>query len=171
MTPYRLTTQPARLAVLVLEDEPAVRDALEADLAPFADLVRIEPAEDVSDAYAVLEEMSDNGDLLALVLADHRLPGRSGTDFLVELMAAGQYPHTRTVLVTGQADHADTIRAVNAGGLDHYIAKPWDAEDLRAQVRLQLTEYVLRSGIDPVPHLRALDTERALEAVRRRSEL
>ena len=30
----------------------------------------------------------------------------------------------RKVLVTGQADQADTVRAVNNAGLDHYIAKP-----------------------------------------------
>ncbi|MFN3338693.1 MAG: response regulator [Dietzia sp.] len=162
---------PARLVVLVLEDEPEVREALESDLVPFGDVARVEPAEDVVDAHAVLDEIAHDGDVLALVLADHRLPGRSGTDFLVELMASRKYPHVRTVLVTGQADHADTIRAVNEGGLDYYIAKPWDPDDLRAQVRRQLTEFVLRSGIDPVPHLRVLETERALEAVRRRSEL
>jgi two-component system chemotaxis response regulator CheY len=160
-----------RLTILVLEDEPEVREALEADLAPFADIARVEPAEDVPDAHAVLDEVAADGDVLALVLADHRLPGRSGTDFLVELMASGRHPHVRTVLVTGQADHADTIRAVNEGGLDYYVAKPWNPDDLRALVRRQLTEYVLWSGADPVPHLRVLETERALEAVRGRSEL
>ena len=161
----------ARLAILVLEDEPEVLAALEADLAPFADVARVEPAEDVPDAHQVLDEIAADGDVLALVLADHRLPGPSGTDLLVELTESGRFPHVRTVLVTGQADHADTIRAVNEGGLDYYVAKPWDPDNLRAQVRHQLTEFVLRSGIDPVPHLRILDTERALEAVRQRSEL
>ena len=165
------STRAARLAILVLEDEPEVREALEADLAPFADVARVEPAEDVPDAHAVLDEITDDGDLLALVLADHRLPGPSGTDLLVELTGSGRFPHVRTVLVTGQADHADTIRAVNEGGLDYYVAKPWNPDDLRAQVRHQLTEFVLRSGTDPVPHLRVLETERALEAVRGRSEL
>lgn len=160
-----------RLGILVLEDEPGVREALEADLASFADVARVEPAEDVPDAHAVVDEIAADGDVLALVLADHRLPGRSGTDFLVELVASGAHPHVRTVLVTGQADHADTIRAVNDGGLDHYFAKPWDPDDMRAQVRHQLTEFVLRSGLDPVPHLRVLETERALAAIRERSEL
>ena len=160
-----------RLVILVLEDEPGVREALEADLAPFADVARVEPAENVPDAHDVLDEIAADGDVLALVLADHRLPGPSGTDFLVELIASGTHPHVRTALVTGQADHADTIRAVNHGGLDHYFAKPWDPDELRAQVRYQLTEFVLRSGLDPVPHLRVLETERALAAIRERSEL
>lgn len=160
-----------RLAIVVLEDEPEVREAIERDLETFADIVRIEPAEDVPDAREVLAQIDADGDALALVLADHRLPGQSGVDFLVELASSADHAMVRTVLVTGQAGHEDTIRAVNEAGLDHYIAKPWDTDDLRAQVRRQLTEFVLRARIDPVPHLRALETERALEEVRRRSEL
>ena len=48
--------------------------------------------------------------------------------------------------MTGQAGLEDTVRAVNEANLDHYIAKPWDAEALQAIVREQLTEYVSRSG-------------------------
>ena len=33
-----------KLAIVVVEDEPEVRDAVLGDLAPFADTVRIEPA-------------------------------------------------------------------------------------------------------------------------------
>jgi response regulator RpfG family c-di-GMP phosphodiesterase len=152
----------ARLAVIVLEDEPGVRDALVRDLAPFAGTVRIEAAEDVADAEVVLEEVARDGDLLALVLADHRLPGRSGVDWLVELHDDPVTSAARKVLVTGQADQDDTIRAVNAADLDHYLAKPWSPDELARVVREQLSLYVLDRGIDPLPHLRALDTATVL---------
>ena len=63
-----------KLAIVVVEDEPEVRDAVLGDLAPFADTVRIEPAEDVDDALEVVDEIDGDGDVVALVLADHRLP-------------------------------------------------------------------------------------------------
>lgn len=157
-----------RLAILVIEDEPEVREALERDLESFADTVRIEPAEDVPDAREVLAEISADGDLLALVLADHRLPGETGVDFLVELAGSEDFAAARSVLVTGQAGHDDTIRAVNEAGLDHYIAKPWSREELHATVRHELTEFVLTTELDPLPHLRALDGERVMGIVRRR---
>ncbi len=119
-----------RLAVLIVEDEPEVRDALVRDLEPLADTLRIETADDVPDARAALSDIAADGDRLAFVLADHRLPGTTGVDFLVELSAEHATQATRKVLVTGQADHADTIRAVNDAGLDHYIAKPWNPSDL-----------------------------------------
>lgn len=159
-----------KLAVVILEDEPEVRDAVARDLDPFADVVRIEPAEDVPDAREVIAEIAADGDVLALVLADHRLPGESGVDLLVELARSAEHAQVRTVLVTGQAGHEDTIRAVNDAGLDHYIAKPWTPEELQGTVRDQLTEFVLAVGVDPLPHLRALDAARVMDLVRRRSD-
>jgi CheY-like chemotaxis protein len=159
-----------RLAVLVLEDEPEVRDALLRDLRPLAEVVRFEGADDVTDARAVLEELWSDGDPLALVLADHRLPGTSGVDFLVELRRDPRLPEVRKVLVTGQAGQQDTIRAVNEADLDHYVAKPWRAEQLLALVTEQLTDYVLATGIDPLPHLRALDAARVLPMLRDRGD-
>lgn len=156
-----------KLAILVLEDEAEVRAALERDLEQFARTVRIEPAQDVDDAHAVLEEIRDDGDELALVLADHRLPGTTGVDFLCELFADPDTSHVAGVLVTGQADQADTIKAVNAASLDYYIAKPWDPEELAMVVRRTLTEVVERMRWDPMPHLAVLDPERAMDLIRR----
>ena len=123
-------------------------------------------AEDVDDAWSVIDEIVEDGDELALVLSDHRLPGKSGVDFLVELMKDERFGATRTGLVTGQADQSDTIRAVNQAGLDYYIGKPWNPEELRAVVRDQLTEYVLESDVDPLHYVSVLDGVRVMEAIR-----
>ena len=123
-------------------------------------------AEDVDDAWSVIDEIVEDGDELALVLSNHRLPGKSGVDFLVELMKDERFGATRTVLVTGQADQSDTIRAVNQAGLDYYIGKPWNPEELRAVVRDQLTEYVLESDVDPLHYVSVLDGVRVMEAIR-----
>ncbi len=154
------------LTILSLEDEADVREALERDLEDFWGKVRLEIAEDADDAWEAVEELVSDGDELALVLSDHRLPGRSGVDFLVELVSDPRFSSTRTVLVTGQADQDDTIRALNEAGLDHYIAKPWSPEDLRRVVRDQLTDYVLEVGVDPLPYLPVLDGVRVMEAIR-----
>lgn len=159
-----------QLAVLVLEDEPEVRDAIVRDLDPFAATIRIEPAEDVPDAEEVLAEIARDGDELALVLADHRMPGVTGVDFLVRLCTDEVHGRSRKVLVTGQADQQDTIRAVNEAGLDHYVTKPWDPEHLRSLVREQLSVYVIQQDVDPLPHLRALDAAAVMPALRDRGD-
>ena len=98
----------------------------------------------------------------------YRLPGTTGVDFLVEMAQEEETVDTRKVLVTGQADLADTVRAVNDADLDHYIAKPWDRDELLEIVTEQLTDYVEISGINPIPHMAVLDQARALEMIRSR---
>lgn len=153
------------LAILVLEDETEVRNGLMRDLEPFMKAVRIEPAEDVDDAWEVIDELDDDDDELALILADHRLPGKSGVDFLVDISEDDAYC-PQTCLVTGQADLEDTIRALNVAGLDHYIAKPWKQEELQETVRRLLTQYVLEQKLNPLPYMQVLDAEKVLPYLR-----
>ncbi len=155
-----------KLSILILEDEPEVRAALERDLLQLTPTVRIEPAEDAEDAWGVVSDIINEGDIMALALCDHRLPGTSGVDFMIEVAEEPATAATRKVLVTGQADLEDTVRALNDAHLDHYIAKPWSPENLVAVVKEQLTEYVIKAGLNPLPHMHALNAEKALEAFR-----
>lgn len=154
-----------RLIVLCVEDEPDVRDALTRDLADFAPTVITETAESVDDAYEALADIARNRDRLALVLADHLLPGRTGVDFLVDLHADPERSRAKKVLLTGQAGLEDTITAVNRAGLDRYIAKPWDAEELRSTVRDLLTDFTIEHIDDVLPYLGVLDSPRLLNVL------
>ena len=146
-----------KLAILIVEDEPEVRDALIRDVAPFETQFRIEAAENVEDARAALQGLGDAGQEVALVLCDHMLPGVHGVDFLIELNNDKVTKPARKVLVTGQAGLEDTIRAVNDADLDHYIAKPWEEAELQDIVREQLTEYVARWVDDLLPYVPILN--------------
>ncbi len=50
-------------------------------------------------------------------------------------------PQTLAILLTGQAEKADIINAINIAGLYRYIPKPWEAEDLKLTVREALTAF------------------------------
>jgi CheY-like chemotaxis protein len=153
------------LVILVVEDEPEVRAEVVRDVEAFAGRIRVEQADDVADARAAIDEVQQAGDHLGLIIADHRLPGaETGVDLLVSLEAAPATRMIRTILLTGQAGHQDTIRAINEADLDHYFSKPWDPNDLAAvSVRL-LTDYVIDTGIDPLRYVRELDGPRLMAA-------
>ena len=157
----------SELVILVVEDEPEVRAAIVGDLAPFTGTIRVDEAGDVEDALAALAEADSAGDRVGLILADHRLPGRSGVDLLVSLHREPATRPIRKVLITGQAGHGDTIRAINDAGLDKYIPKPWDPADLQAIAVEQLTDYVIEAGLDPLTYLKVLDGPRLLESFSR----
>ena len=154
------------IAIVVVEDEPEVRQAIVRDLLPFRAAFRIEVAEDVDDARSAIEESVARGGRVALVLADHLMPGQRGTDFLIDLNNAPGGSAIRKVLITGQAGHEDTIRAINEADLDHYIAKPWDPKDLQAVVRDQLTEWVVAEVDDVLPYVAVLDGPRLLGEIK-----
>ncbi len=158
----------ADLVVLVVEDEAEVRDAVVRDLADLGGAIRVDEAESFDDAEDAIREVHEAGDHLGVVVADHRLPGRTGVDLLVSLHDDARFPATRKVLLTGQAGHDDTIRAINGADLDHYLAKPWDPDELRAVVRDRLSDHVIDAGLDPLPWLADLDATRLLDAWARR---
>ena len=155
-----------KIAILCVEDEPEVREAVLRDLRPLESHFHIESAGDTADAEAVLAEFADRGILPGLILCDHRLPGENGVDFLVRIHGGDAHRATRKVLLTGQAGHQDTIEAVNSAGLNHYLAKPWDPAKLVAVCTDQLTRFVLDNpDVEPMDYLSILDAERLLAAI------
>lgn len=152
-------------AILCVEDESSVLDAIMRDLVEFESVFRLEGAGDVVEAREIVADLERRRIPLALVLCDHLMPGTNGTEFLIELGEAPATKVTRKVLVTAHAGLADTIRAVNEAGLHHYIAKPWSPGLLKKVVKEQLTEYVLAAGIPPMQFISVLDPARLSAAI------
>ncbi|MGC5628752.1 response regulator [Georgenia sp. Z1344] len=159
-----------RLTIVVLEDDPGVRAAVVRDLEPFAATVRIEEADTVDDAWEIVDEVMADEDIPAMLLVDHGLPGRNGVDMLVEAWVDPRTSDSRKILLTAEAEQADTIRAVNEGGLDHYIGKPWDPDALRATVRKQLTDFVLTTRTPADAHVAALEADRVAHLLGREEQ-
>lgn len=78
----------------------------------------------------------------AVVLSDQRMPELDGVEVLERVRRYSA--ETVRVMVTGYADHNDTLRAINEGGISHYIAKPWKDDELRNLVEAGIEQYNLR---------------------------
>ncbi|MGY1748749.1 FAD-dependent oxidoreductase [Modestobacter sp. SYSU DS0511] len=116
---------PARPVLLTVDDDRAVSRAVARDLRRhYGDRYRVVRAESGPDALAVLRELTARGEVTALLLADHRMPGMTGVEFLEQAMDL--VPGARRVLLTAYADTDTAIRAINDVDLDHYLLKPWD---------------------------------------------
>src|SRR5436190_15201903 len=74
-----------RPAIVAVDDEPAVLAAVARDLRRgFGERYRVLRATSGAEALEVLAELRRRGDQVALLVADQRMPGLSGTDYLVE---------------------------------------------------------------------------------------
>ncbi len=111
--------------VLVVDDEPVVRDAIAMvlDDAGYR-VVTVNDAESALVHPAFLD--------CRLVICDLMLPGRSGFDTLraMRLMR----PNLPFVMITGYATHENSAGALDAGATA-FLAKPFDDSELLTLVR------------------------------------
>jgi thioredoxin reductase (NADPH) len=111
--------------LLTVDDDPAVSQALTRDLRrQYADRFRVVRAESGPQALDILRDLRLAEEKTALLLADHRMPGMTGIEFLEESL--GLFPDAKRVLLTAYTDVDAVIRAINRIGLDYYLLKPWD---------------------------------------------
>jgi thioredoxin reductase (NADPH) len=115
----------ARTAIVTVDDDAGVSRAVARDLRRrYGEQHRIVRAESGDAALDALREMRLRGDEVAVVVADYRMPGMNGIEFLERAMDL--YPAARRVLLTAYADTGAAIDAINVVDLDHYLLKPWD---------------------------------------------
>jgi thioredoxin reductase (NADPH) len=154
-----VTTEQAegfRAAILTVDDDPGVSRAVARDLRRrYGEQHRIVRAESASAALDALREMKLRGDLVAVILADYRMPELSGIEFLEQAMDI--YPGARRVLLTAYADTGAAIDAINVVDLDHYLLKPWDPpEEALYPVIDALLEAWETSDRRPVPETKVV---------------
>ncbi len=120
-----MTEAAHRPAILTVDDEPTVLAAVSRDLRlGFGERYRILRSGSGPEALELLAELRRRGDPVALLIADQRMPGMEGTDYL--LAARKIFPEAKRVLLTAYADTEAAIAAINEVGLDYYLLKPWD---------------------------------------------
>ena len=114
-----------RPAIVAVDDEPAVLAAVARDLRKrFGEDYRIVRAPSGAEALDTLNELRRRGEQVALLIADQRMPGMEGTEYLTK--ARTIFPEAKRVLLTAYADTDAAIAAINKASLDYYLLKPWD---------------------------------------------
>lgn len=121
--------------ILCVDDEKVVLDSLKTQLRNY--LVKdcnVEVAESGEEALEIIEDLLDEfGEPPYLVISDMIMPNMKGDELLSKVRE--KCPQTLSILLTGQAEKADIINAINTAGLYRYIPKPWEAEDLNLTVK------------------------------------
>ncbi|MEU0898335.1 FAD-dependent oxidoreductase [Streptomyces massasporeus] len=141
----------ARTVIMTVDDDPGVSRAVARDLRRrYGASYRIVRAESGASALDALRELKLRGDLVAVILADYRMPQMNGIEFLEQ--ALDVYPGARRVLLTAYADTNAAIDAINVVDLDHYLLKPWDPpEEKLYPVLDDLLQAWRTSDFRPVP--------------------
>jgi two-component system, OmpR family, response regulator MprA len=123
--------------VLVVDDEPALREALQSSLE--YEGYRVGLASDGLGALEVLER-----EPYELVLLDVMMPRLDGLTACRRLRAAGN--HVPVLMLTARDAVGDRVSGLDAGA-DDYLVKPFELDELLARVRALLRRSALTAPV------------------------
>ncbi|MFQ5491871.1 MAG: HD domain-containing phosphohydrolase [Phycisphaerae bacterium] len=120
--------------VLCVDDEPNVLQAYRRGLRKLFDI------ETAPGGPEGLEMIESHGPF-AVVVSDMRMPGMDGVQFLASVKQKA--PNSVRMMLTGNADQATAIQAVNEGNIFRFLTKPCPPEDLAKALDAGIEQYHL----------------------------
>ncbi len=148
-----------RHRILVVDDETDILDSLRLT---FEDDYEVLTAVGGARGLEVLEKSE-----VAVMIVDQRMPGMSGTEFLVKAVPLA--PKAIRIMLTGYTDMDALIAAVNSGQIYRYIAKPWEPEALKVDIRRAVESYEMVIELEG-RYAEILRLNRELEEARQKLE-
>jgi DNA-binding NtrC family response regulator len=145
-------------AVLIIDDEAAIRESLETLLE--LEGYSVESAATADQGLARIGERPFD-----LVLLDLALPDRNGIDLLAELHVHD--PQLSVIMITAYGTVENAVKAMQAGATN-FVQKPWDNEKLLADVRIAVGRH--RTEAENVQLKRALKQRYNFEHIVGKSE-
>jgi len=94
---------------------------------------------------------------VGVIVSDQRMPEMTGVELLERVQA--DFPDTVRLLVTAYADSSAAIDAINRGQVRRYLKKPWEPEELKAEVADALERYSTKRRLRELER-RLIQTER-----------
>ena len=128
--------------VLVVEDEPSIRELLKVNLVDAGYEVRAVP--DAEEAQAELSDV-----LPDLLLLDWMLPGKSGLVLAKELRGATRTRELPIIMITARTDEADKVAGLEAW-VDDYVTKPFSPRELKARIKAVLRRRAPEAAQEPL---------------------
>lgn len=136
-----LGRKPSGKVILVVEDNPDMREYITRVLSPY---YRVETAENGADGLTKAAEVMPD-----IIISDLMMPKMDGIEMLQTLKKDSKIGHIPVVMLTAVSDEQTVIRSLQTG-VDEYVTKPFRASVLKARMdniiarsseRQQVTEY------------------------------
>lgn len=116
--------------IFCIDDDLQVLRAITRDLkAKYRQEYKVLSTTSIKEAFDALLELKNQGEAVAIFIADQRMPEMDGVSFLVKALEF--YPDAKRVLLTAYSDTDAAIKAINEVKLDYYLMKPWDPPEER----------------------------------------
>lgn len=129
-----------RKTVLIVDDEPAIRDMLKVAL-EMADFHCIE-ATNAHEAQIIVTDNPPD-----LVLLDWMMPGISGIELLRRWRKDEETANLPVIMLTAKAEEDNAIRGLDVGA-DDYITKPFSPRELASRIKALIRRSIPKASQD-----------------------
>jgi DNA-binding response OmpR family regulator len=145
-------SEPLKPTILVVDDEPSLRDALSYTLRKEG--YQVELAANGNEALRLARRQRPDA-----VVLDVMLPGIDGLQVCRTLRAESTVP---ILLLSAKGEEIDRVVGLELGA-DDYLAKPFAMRELLARIRAMLRRVEMMSPPAPVPDPLSSDAQRLAE--------
>lgn len=125
--------------VICVDDELLIVESLVRELRKNIGDVEVFGLSDGPQAIKKINDLEAQGQAVAVLITDERLPLMSGHSLLRHVYQT--FPAVKGILVTAYADTTVLAESINQANLFRYIAKPWKSLDMILAVRRALDLY------------------------------
>ena len=120
---------PEKTTFLLVDDFVCIRKMLRENLRSLGMKGEIFDAENIADAFKILEDQHGSPTSVEFVFSDWQMPGGTGLDFLEKVRADSRFTALPFIMVTTQNEQDMVLQAVTAG-VSNYLVKPWNIKGL-----------------------------------------
>ncbi|MCW5910057.1 MAG: response regulator [Cyclobacteriaceae bacterium] len=125
--------------ILCIDDEKIILDSLRIQLRrELGYQYGLELAENAEDGLALMEELTDSGVKVIVIVTDWLMPGMKGDEFLIKVHK--RFPGIVKIMLSGFVDEASVARAYKEANLFKCLRKPWESEELVRTIREGLNQ-------------------------------
>lgn len=136
-----MSSSRSKVKVLFVDDEAFIVQGLRRNVGDVYD---------VSTATSGAEGLSliTSGIKFAVIVADMRMPGMNGIEFLVRARALD--PDAIFMMLTGNVDQKTALEALEVGQVFHFLTKPCNRDRLLKSIEAAVQLYSLQGDIEKI---------------------
>jgi two-component system chemotaxis response regulator CheY len=111
------------MRILVVDDSSTMRRIIKNDLKELG-FSNVITADDGREAWEIIQR-----DVVELILSDHKMPGMTGQELLIQVRKHPDYKCLPFIMITAEAFRENVLQAIKLG-VSNYVVKPFSAKQL-----------------------------------------
>ena len=137
-----------RINIICVSENLNKLNQLIEDLRFFSQGFNIEICQSALECMALLEDIEVESKLVALVIADQFMLGKTGMELLSDIETDNRFLGTKKLLLAGSSNLVDIINAMGQSKLDHFLEGDYQTRELVKTAQELISQYTIENDLE-----------------------